>query len=170
MVKIGKIVATHGVKGDLIVIHNLGCKADFSNVKALFIEEQKDVLIPHFLDKGKARTIDESLLKLEEIDSKESAGRFVKKNIWLQASDFEKMVDHTAPISLLGFEIVDDGKSIGVVEEVIEQPHQVLLKTTIQHKEVLIPLHAETLDSVDATHKKVHLFVPDGLIDIYLNL
>jgi 16S rRNA processing protein RimM len=70
-------------------------------------------------------------------------------------------------IALLGYSIVDNGVVIGVVEEVIEQPHQVLL--TIQYKgnEAYIPLHEATLKSINHTKKEVHVTLPDGLLEIY---
>lgn len=42
---------------------------------------------------------------------------------------------------------------IGIIEEVIEQPHQILLTIQINGKEALIPLHEETLDNIDHTKK-----------------
>ena len=41
-IKIGKIVATFGVAGQVILVHNLGKKSLFKNVEALFIEESKN--------------------------------------------------------------------------------------------------------------------------------
>ena len=53
------------------------------------------------------------------------------------------------------------------IEEVIEQPHQVLLKISLEGNEALIPLHAESLDRVDHEAKKVYVILPDGLLDVY---
>jgi len=50
---------------------------------------------------------------------------------------------------------------------VIEQPHQVLLKISLEGNEALIPLHAESLDSIDHDAKKVYVILPDGLLDVY---
>ena len=167
-IHIGKIVATHGINGDLILVHSLGNKNAFKNVKAIFIEERKDAYIPHFVQSAAARTQEESLLKIEEIDSKEKAHRFIKKNVWLLQQDFEKIAEKNAPIALLGFAIYEDDKQLGVVEEIIEQPHQLLLKTSIEKEEVLLPVHEETLIKVDKKQKKIHLKLPEGLLDVYL--
>jgi 16S rRNA processing protein RimM len=43
----------------------------------------------------------------------------------------------------------------------------VLLRITLEGKEVLIPLHEETLDSIDHDKKQVHVTLPDGLLEIY---
>ena len=36
-------------------------------------------------------------------------------------------------------------------------------------KEILIPLHEQTLQSVDNKNKKVFVDLPDGLLEIYRN-
>jgi 16S rRNA processing protein RimM len=68
---------------------------------------------------------------------------------------------------MLGYQLFDDGNLLAPIEEVINQPHQVLLRITLEGKEVLIPLHEETLDSIDHEKKQVHVTLPDGLLEIY---
>nr|MCE2704432.1 16S rRNA processing protein RimM [Terrimonas sp.] len=60
-------------------------------------------------------------------------------------------------------------KEIGLITEVIEQPQQLVCKVFIQEQEVLIPLHEDTLLSIDHAAKKVIVQLPDGLLDIYLS-
>jgi 16S rRNA processing protein RimM len=38
----------------------------------------------------------------------------------------------------------------------------------INEKEVLIPLHEESLLKIDRRKKQVHVALPEGLLDIYL--
>ncbi|TAF53224.1 MAG: 16S rRNA processing protein RimM, partial [Sphingobacteriia bacterium] len=72
------------------------------------------------------------------------------------------------PIALIGFTVITDEEEVlGPVEEVIEQPHQVLLRINWEGREALIPLHAETLDTIDQAAKEIHVVLPDGLLDIY---
>lgn len=167
-VHIGKIVATYGLKGDLILKHVLGKKSDFKNLEVLFIEELKDVYLPYFHKKSIAKNISETIITLEGVDSKEAATELLKKKIWLLKNDFEKAVSKTAPVNLIGFVICNNTESFGKVEAVIEQPHQVLLQLHIKNKEVLIPLNEETLQKIDRTKKQIHVKLPDGLLAIYL--
>ncbi|MDE1191497.1 MAG: hypothetical protein PW786_05105 [Arachidicoccus sp.] len=88
--------------------------------------------------------------------------------MWLTKEDFHKIADANAPVSLIDYLVYDEKAPLGKVEEVIEQPHQILLKIFFQNKEVLIPLHEETLNSIDRKNKKIYLTLPDGLLDIYL--
>lgn len=167
-IHIGKIVATHGTNGDLVVQHALSKKVMFKDIEAVFIEESKGVYIPYFIEKSTPKNSDELSLKCEGIDSKESAHRFIKKNVWLRHEDFAKIADTTSPIALIGYMVFNEGESLAKVEEVIEQPHQILLRITYQEKEVLIPLHQETLNKIDRKKQEVHVTMPDGLLEIYL--
>jgi 16S rRNA processing protein RimM len=109
--------------------------------------------------------------KLEGVNSKEEAARFTAKPVWLLDADFRKLAGKDAPISLLGYEVItDEDENLGPIEEVIEQPHQVLLRVTLEGNEALIPLHAETLDKIDRVAQKVYVTLPDGLLDIYRGL
>jgi 16S rRNA processing protein RimM len=166
--KIGKIVSIFGLKGELILNHSLGKKTSLKGLEAIFIEERKDSFIPWFIQTTRIKTEDEVYLKLEGINTKEEARKLAQKEIWLPEEAFKKFSAKTAPISLLGFTIVDGDTSIGIIEEVIEQPHQVLCRITIQNKEVLIPLHENTIEKIDRKKKLVIVQLPEGLLEIYL--
>lgn len=168
-VHIGKLAATFGVDGSLILVHSLGKKQTLKDVKALLIEETKGNQIPHFISKTQARTVDETLVNLENIISKEAAKRFVGKPVWLLQEDFRRLVKKDSTLALLGYTVFDGEKQIGDVDEVIEQPHQVLLKVFHQQKEVLLPMHEDSLVSINHTKKIVVLRLPDGLLEIYLD-
>ncbi len=167
-IHIGKFAATHGLKGELILKHALGKNSDFTNAEALFIEEFKDAYLPYFHQKSIVKNISETIVKLEGVDSKEEAAKLLQKKVWLKKNDFEKLVSKSAPVNLSGFTIINDGKKLGEVEAVIEQPLQILLQLTINAKEVLIPLHNETLKKIDRKKKEVHVTLPEGLLEIYL--
>jgi 16S rRNA processing protein RimM len=166
-IHIGKIVAPFGVSGQLILQHVLGKKSQLPNITVLFIEEVKGSYLPYFLIKAQAKTHNESILQLETIVTREAAQRLCTRPVWLLETDFRKLAGKTAPISLLGYMVVQGNEKLGVVQEVIEQPHQVLLTILWQEKEAYIPLHAETLQAVDHARREVHVALPEGLLDIY---
>lgn len=167
--KIGKIAGTHGVDGKVVIKHSLGKKCDFEQTEAVFIEEKKDAFLPWFITSAKSINDAETMVKLEGIKNKESARNFLQKEIWLTEDDFKRLAASSAPISLLGFEIFENEKSLGTILEVIEQPHQVLCKILLKGKEAWIPIHSETLDGIDKKKKQVTVSLPDGLLDVFLN-
>lgn len=166
-IHIGKMVASFGLNGDLILKHALGKKTILKGVEAIFVEENKGSYLPYFIESSRAKNEEETYVKLEGINSKESASRLTPRNVWLLDADFRKLAGKTAPISLLGFQLISDTEKLGPIEEIIEQPHQVLLRISLDGKEALIPLHAETLNRIDHKKKEVHVVLPDGLLDIY---
>ena len=167
-VSIGKIVATFGYKGELILRHHLGKKSSLKGLETIFVEERKDELLPHFIESTKIKTEEELYLKLEGFNTKESAQRLVQKQVWLVEDEFQKYAGKSAPISFLGYHIIHEEKDLGEILEVIEQPHQVLCRIDLQGKEALIPVHEETLLKVDKKNKKLFLDLPEGLLEVFL--
>lgn len=167
-IHIGKIAATHGLTGELVVKHALGKKTDFKTAEAVFIEKMKDEYLPYFHEKSTARSNAETIVKLEGIDSKEAASVLLQKKVWLTKKDFEQLVSKSAPVNLIGFIVVNDGERLAPVESVIEQPLQVLLQISLENKEVLIPLNEGTLRKIDRKKKEIHVGLPEGLLEIYL--
>ena len=165
--KIGKLVATFGLKGELILKHNLGKKTSLKGLEFLFIEETKDNFLPYFIQSTSIKNDDEIYIKIDGMDTKESAKKLIPKEAWLTEEDFKKYAAKSAPIALLGFNLIDEGNNLGEILEVIEQPHQILCTILYNGKEALIPIHEESLKKVDQKKRQVHVILPDGLLDIY---
>lgn len=167
-IHIGKIVASIGLKGELLLKHALGKKTSFKINDVLFLEKEKNIQLPYFIEDSKARNITETVLKLEGVDTKEKTNLLLQKKVWLTTEEFEKQVSKTAPLHLIDFTVFENKKELGKVQAVIEQPLQTLLQISVQEKEVLIPVHEQTLKKIDRKNKEIHVELPEGLLDIYL--
>lgn len=165
--KIGKLAASTGLKGELVLQHSLGKKNSFKGLEAIFLEDKKDSFIPYFIESSKIRSEDETVIKLEGIDIVETARKLTPKEVWLAEADFKKFAAKSSPISLLGFHIINEGEDLGEIQEVIEQPYQVLCAILLNGKEALIPIHEGSLEKVDTKNRKVYVNLPDGLLEIY---
>jgi 16S rRNA processing protein RimM len=166
--KIGKLAASHGLNGDLVLQHSLGKKTSLKGLETIFIETTKENFIPYFIEKTSIKNDEQVFIKLEGIDNKETARKLTPKEVWLSEDDFSKFAAKAAPISLLGYTIVDGEEKLGEVIEVIEQPHQVLCTILYKGKEAFIPIHDESLEKMDKKNKILHVNLPDGLLDVYL--
>ena len=164
---IGKLVAVFGLQGELVLQHRLGKKTIFKGLKAIFIEERSDEMLPWFVEAVRVKSETEVYVKLEGLDSKEAARRVVQKEVWLPEADFARFAGRSAPISMVGFRLFDGSLDLGEILEVIEQPHQVLCRIDLEGKEALIPVHEQTLRRVDAKKREVHVELPEGLLDVY---
>ena len=165
---IGKLVSVFGLKGEILLLHNLGRKTNLPGLQTIFLEAKKGEWLPHFVEKTRGRNDKEIYLKLEGIDTKEKARPLVQKEVWISEGDFSKHAGKKAPIAMVGYHILDHGKDLGEILEVIEQAHQVLCRLEIENKEVLIPVHEEFLKRIDRKNKLVEMALPDGLLDVSL--
>jgi 16S rRNA processing protein RimM len=166
--KIGKLAASFGLKGELVLQHSLGKKTSLKGLETIFVEEGKDNFMPYFISSASIKNDKEVFIKVEGIDTKETARKLTPKEAWITEEDFKKFASKSSPISMLGFHLInEDDEDLGEILEVIEQPHQILCAILLDGKEALIPIHAESLDTIDKKNRKVYVTLPDGLLDIY---
>lgn len=104
---IGKLVAVFGLQGELVLLHRLGKKTSLKGLKTLFLEERKDEMLPWFIESTRIKGPEEIFVKLEGLDTKEAARRVVQKEVWVTEADFEQFAGKSAPISLVGFHLMD---------------------------------------------------------------
>lgn len=165
--RIGKFVGAFGLKGEVVLKHNLGKKTSLKGLKAIFVEEHKGSFIPWFVESTRIKNEEEVFVKVEGMNTKEATMTLVQKEAWLPEEDFKKFSAKTSPINLLGYEIIEHDRPLGKVLEVIEQPHQVLCRIEWNNKEAYIPLHEETIIKVDRKKNQVIVELPPGLLEIY---
>lgn len=165
--KIGKLAASTGLKGELILQHSLGKKTSLKGLDAIFLEEKKDSFLPYFIQATQIRSETETIVKLEGIDMMETARKLTPKEVWLAEDDFSKFAAKAAPIALLGFNLIDGDTDLGEIIEVIEQPHQVLCTIMYKGNEAMVPVHEASLIKIDKKNRKVFVKIPDGLLEIY---
>jgi 16S rRNA processing protein RimM len=166
-VHIGKIVAPHGVTGQIILEHALGKPIHFKGIDALFVEKNEGSFIPYFIQSATAKTDTITHLQIEGITSREATAVIISKKVWLPQEVFQKLVDKSSALALLGYEVQQDGNHLGIIQEVIEQPHQLMVTILYKGQEAYIPLHEESLLGVDHAKKLVLVSLPDGLLDLY---
>lgn len=165
---LGRLVAVHGLQGELILRHTLGKKSSLKGLTNLFIEDKKEGLLPWFLVTTRIKNEEEVYIKLDGLDTREAASKLTPKEVWVAEEDFRKLAAKNAPVNLIGYTLVDFGKPLGPILEVIEQPHQLLCRLEINGKELLAPIMEATLIKIDHKKKEVKVELPEGLVELYL--
>jgi 16S rRNA processing protein RimM len=168
MVRIGKIVATHGIHGSLILSHIVGNSKWLKKGDALMIEVQKGNYIPYFVEQLKANGDDEYHINIEEVTKVEIAKKLITKHVYVDGNILS-LLPTDSPLLWIGFNLIDKKVgTVGTIEDVIHTGNQWLAKVMYQDKEALVPLIEQTIEQVSIKNKTVKVTIPDGLLDIYL--
>ena len=167
-VSIGKIVAIHGLKGQVILQHVLGKKTSLKGLQTIFTQDKLSTYFPWFVKEAKSKSITETYITIEDVTTPEAASKLLQKTIWLPKQEASKYTAPTSTLSLIGSTIYNQQERLGEIIEVIEQSHQMLCIIMIEGKEVYIPLHQDSLLRIDVGKKAVYVDLPEGLLELYL--
>ena len=169
MIRIGKIVATHGIGGSLILTHIVGNSKWLKKGNAIHVEMQKGSYIPYFISNIKANNNEEFIVGVEDIDKVETAKKLVTKHVYVDESLLSEFA-RQSPLLWIGFNLIDKKEgALGKIEDVMQTGNQWLAKLTYQDTEVLVPLIEQTIESLDIKTKTINMTLPDGLLDVYLD-
>lgn len=166
-VNVGRIGKTHGLKGELKLTLEDQFLMDVMQVEALFVEE-RGKKTPYFIDylRGKGTLI----LKLEDINSRESAALLTSKYVFARSEDItveKELIDDTVYGYLVDYTIVDAelGK-LGSIESIEVYPQQEMAVLTYKEEDFLIPLNEAFIDRINESEKVVYMDLPEGLLDV----
>lgn len=166
MIRIGKIVATHGLKGSVILSHIVGESDWLKQDDVLFLELNKGSYIPFFITEAKPSNAEEYIVNLEDVVRVEDGKRLVGKQAYVKEDILAKHVTDS-PLLWIGFNLVDKEKGgIGAIEDVLQTGHQWLAKITYEGREVLVPLIEQMIVDVNVRNKFIRMDLPEGLLEL----
>lgn len=166
MIRVGKIVATHGLQGAMVLTHIAGASDWLKKDSVLFFEINKGSYIPFFVTGFRANNDKEYVVNVEDVMQVEAAKKMIGKQVYIQE---DVIADHAkdSPLLWIGFNIVDKEKgSLGKVEDVMQTGHQWLAKIIYEEREILIPLIEQMILDVNLRNKFIRMELPDGLLEL----
>ncbi len=166
MLRVGKIVAAHGLKGQVVFTHQLAHNNWLSANDFLFLELNKNSYIPFLVTEARATQSGEFIVALEEVNTVEEARGLIGKAVFVQENKLPAAADDS-PLLWIGFTIVDRKHgSLGTIADVLETGHQWLARIDWQGREVLIPLIEPLITDLNLKNRFIRMDLPDGLLDI----
>jgi len=168
MIRIGKIVATHGLQGAVILTHIIGNTKWLKKDEAILLELHRESYIPFFVTHLKATNNEEFIVQLEDVATVEAAKKLIGKQVYVKEQLIAAYATDT-PLAWMGFKVIDDiNGEIGTIEDVMQTAEQWLAKLTYKDTEVLIPLIKQMIKKIDLDKKTVFVSLPEGLLEVYL--
>lgn len=156
---VGSVGKTHGTSGEFKLEANQKLKQ-----KEWVMIEFNQKPVPFFMEQCRELVPNEYLVKLRDYNTVEDAQTFIGRNIFYystKAVKSKKQIDE----SIIGYTLIDlTLGNIGILEDIIEMPGQIMFQTTNQLNEVLIPAVDDFIDEIDHEKQTIYLKLPEGLI------
>ncbi len=166
---IGYITKTKGLKGEVQVFF------EYSDPQALDLGtiflEMNGKLVPYFVSECAFQPNQTANIYLEDVDVIVKAEKLVRKKIYLpNAKKPERDPNEFLITDLKGFMVLDEQRGeLGEIVEIHEYPQQYVAVVPHRFREILFPLNDDFIKEIDAEKSVLHVSLPEGLIDLYLN-
>ena len=169
MIRIGKIVATHGLNGSLIMTHVVGQSTWLKKGQVLQVEMHKGSYIPFFVAQCKASNDKEYIINVEDVDKVDAAKKLITKQVYVDEAILAGY-ERESPLLWIGFAVIDKSKgALGNIDDVSQTGFQWLARLTYNGFEVLIPLIEQMIEKVDVKAKTINVDLPEGLLEVYMD-
>lgn len=165
MVKIGKIVNTKGLKGEVKVLSN----SDFKDIRfkvnnKLYIKKNSEFLEITISKWYTQKNFD--ILKLKEYNFIDEAKDIISYDIYGEQLEDDVLEEGEFFFDeLLNYNVYENEKLIGVVIEVFDQANKTYLKIKTSDKNILLPCVDEFIKDVNKNKNTIEIESIPGLLD-----
>ena len=165
MLKVGIIVSTHGVRGEVKVFPTTDDPARFKGLKEVMLDAGKET-IP--LEIGNVKFFKQFvILKFKGIDNINDIERYRKCPLMVTRENAVALGEGEYFVAdMIGMETVtEDGERFGTLKDVLRTgANDVYVIESAKHGEVLIPAIKECVLNVDIEERRMRIHLMDGLI------
>ena len=156
MIEIGKVTNTHGIKGEVRILSNFKYKSlVFQKGNHLYIDEDNLVINTYRVHKNY------DMVTFEGIDDINDVLKYKGKKVYIKSEEY--VFPDYLNEQLIGANVYGEGKLIGVLADIRQNPTQELLVIKGENKEYLVPYVETFIKSI--SENKIELNLIEGLID-----
>lgn len=154
MIKIGKVVSTHGIKGELRIL------SDFEYKNKVFVVGNKLVIDGEDYEIKSYRPHKNfDMVTLNEYNNINQVLFLLKKEVFFREEDLKLNDDEVLDSELMTYKVINsDGRSGSVTEVFFASPTNKIIRIMLD-KEYLIPVNSPMLVSVSKDRKEVKVDV-----------
>ena len=159
----GRIVSTHGVRGELRVQPWCDSVEQFCALKTLYLEEDGS---PVRVQSRAHKTV--ALTKMQGVDTVEQAEALRGRVVYARRGDLKLPKERYFVQDLIGLAVVDDdsGERYGTLTDVSDTgANNVYHMRHVDGREILIPAIPYVVRKVDVDGGEVRIFPMKGLLD-----
>ena len=166
--KVGKIVNTHSLKGEVKVISSTDLGEERFKKGSKLLITRGNQLIREVVVQSYRNHKNFLLVKFEGIDSVEEAEKLKNLQIKIDSDEVGELEENEFYFhQIIGCEVFDENdKNLGEIIDILTPgANDVWVIKGENGKEILIPYIEDVVKKIDITSKKVNIEVMEGLID-----
>lgn len=157
--KVGKIVNTHGIKGELRLLSNFKYKNKvFKNNFKIYIGKEKDMAVINSYRVHKMF----DMITLKGYSNINEVLKYKGKLVFIDKNDLVLNKDEYLDEDLIGFGVIYEDISNLKVVEIVNYPNNKLLKVRSNDLDNLVPF--SLVDKIELDNKKIYVKDIKGLI------
>ena len=158
-VYIGKIVNTHGIKGELRIISDFEYKDKAFKVGTYLIIDDEKYLIKSY---RKHKNYD--MVTLNDFKDINEVLYLLKKKVYKLEEELNLNDQEILDSELMTYMVIDKNKNYGIIKEIFKaSPTNKIMRVEFEH-EVLIPLSSPMVKNISKKNKKVEVELIDGMM------
>ncbi|GBD38868.1 Ribosome maturation factor RimM [bacterium HR37] len=169
LIPFGKVLRAHGLSGELKVFLFSGETENLQRISRVFIKRTQDSKPQEYRILAKKAQKNLVILKLEGLNSTESAEKLKGSLLMIESSDLPELgEDEYYWFQLMGLKVyTDKGEYVGRVEQLIDRALQSLLvvKNEKEGKEILIPMVDAIVKEINIEKSEIVITPIKGLLD-----
>ena len=155
-VYIGKIVSTHGIKGELKILSDFDYKSKVFVVgKKLIIDDKEYEIKSYRIHKNF------DMVTLDDYTDINEVLFLLKKNVYVSKDSLDFNNDEILDEDLITYKVLTNTGKIGIIKEIFKASETNKIIRVLFDKEVLIPYGF--IKSIDKDKKEVYVELIDGM-------
>ncbi|MDO4814131.1 MAG: ribosome maturation factor RimM [Gemella sp.] len=165
--KVGKIVNTHALKGELKIISSSDFIDERLEVGSELLITRGNQVVKEVIVESAREHKGAFLVKFEGIDSIEEAEKFKNLQLKVDEEHLEELEDGEFYFyEIIGCKVVDENDAtIGEIVDILQTgANDVWVVKTDKNKEVLIPYIEDVVKKIDIENKVINIEVMEGLL------
>lgn len=159
---IGKIVNTHGIKGELRIISDFEYKERvFKKGFNLYIGQNK---IKEEISTYRHHKEFE-MVTFNEYNNINQVLKYLKENVYILKKDLNLGEEEYLEKELIGFDVVENDEIVGKIINIEKtSPTNKIMEINYKGKRVLLPYHKDFILKLDLQNKKIEVKLIEGMI------
>ena len=162
-IKIGKIVNTVGLKGEVKVYNYSDSIEIYETIESIYVEDRLTVIENVRAQKNMV------ILKLEGADDRNAADALRGKELYITEDDLPELPEGQYYVrDLIGMSVTEeDGNLLGHVTDVLQNTAQDIFEVESENgKKLLIPKVDQFVLDIDAEKREITVRLIEGMLDL----